>query len=130
MASSPTLGLRIAAVFILFVVSALGCLTPYLFIRVSKRKERRKQREHGHHAQQEQQLEGAEQGNNGGDRQQGDKKHQHHAHLEAFQTTRAMHLLKAFSAGASAHLSVHLSIERRLHAYASIVCLVPSVQAR
>lgn len=95
---SPTLGLRIGAVFILFCVSALGCLTPYLFIKGRKHNERRKQTKHSQPAAQEQLEEGAvDQSKDGAE-----KKHKHHAHLEAFHTTRAMHLLKAFSAGASA----------------------------
>lgn len=121
---SPTLGLRIGAVFILFVVSALGCLTPYLFIQVKKRKERSTPKHgghtpahghqhahaHGHHhhheaaeAGQQHQLPPPTPQNAGGPQAMQDyaalKKQMRHRHIEAFTTTRAMHLLKAFSAG-------------------------------
>jgi hypothetical protein len=124
---SPTLGLRIGAVFILFIVSALGCLTPYLFITVKKRKERGTTPKHGqqqHHAHHHHYADGSfevpptpqnaqQQGpgslppptpQNAQQQAAQDyaalKKQMRTRHIEAFTTTRAMHLLKAFSAGA------------------------------
>ena len=97
MAASETLPLRIAAVFIIFVVSILGCLTPYLFIEGRKERDRRKQERAQEEKDEHQQPQGNAAGTNGG-RTKPRKKHKDH--IESFHTTRAMHLLKAFSAGA------------------------------
>ncbi len=98
---SSTLGLRIAAVFVLFIVSALGCLTPYLFIQGRKRQEKQGA---GGAAAEGRQLQHGSNGHGHGDEVDREKPHKNHRHLEAFNTTRSMHLLKAFSAGGLHHL--------------------------